>query len=82
MEPMAEYIEKGYWEPVTLSEIWDCNARDYPQREAIVDSKTRLTWSQAKQWIDRIALGFLEAGISRDELVVVQLVNSVELENV
>jgi len=76
---VAEYTEKGYWEPVTLSEFWDRNATDYPQREAIADSKTRLTWAQAQQWIDRIALGFHEHGIKRDELVVLQLVNSVEL---
>jgi len=78
-ELMAEYTEKGYWEPMTLSGLWDRNARDYPQKGAIVDSKTRLTWAEAKQWIDRMALGFLEHGINRDELVVLQLVNSVEL---
>jgi len=78
-ELIAEYIEKGYWELVSLSEVWERNAKDYPQREAIVDSRTRLTWGEAKRWIDRIALGFIERGIKRDELVVVQLVNSVEL---
>ena len=78
-ELVAEYTEKGYWEPTILSEVWERNAEDYPQREAIVDSKTRLTWGEARRWIDRIALGFLEQGIKRDELVVLQLVNSVEL---
>lgn len=78
-ELITEYTQKGYWESISLSEFWDRNAEAYTQREAIVDSRTRLTWSEAKRWIDRIALGFLEQGIKRDELVVLQLVNSVEL---
>lgn len=76
---IAEYTQKGYWESRSLSEWWDFNAIRYPQKEAVVDSKTRLTWEEAKRWIDRIALSFLEQSIKRDELVVVQLLNSVEL---
>lgn len=78
-ELITEYTGKGYWEQISLSEIWERNAEDCPEREAVADSKTRLTWKEAERWIDRIALGFLEQGIKRDELVVVQLVNSVEL---
>ncbi len=79
-EHIAEYTKRGYWaaEP-TMSDLWDRNARDYPEKEAIVDSKTRLTWSLAKQLIDRLALGFLELGLKRDEILAVQLTNSVEL---
>ncbi len=78
-EMIEEYKEKGYWVQTTLSDIWDSNGREYPDKEAIVDSKTRLTWGEANQWIDRLALGFLELGISKDELIVIQLPNSVEL---
>ncbi len=75
----AEYTKKGYWDDITLPQMWDRNARDFPDKEAVVDSQKRLTWSQAKQAIDRLALGFLEMGIKRDEAVVVQLPNCVEL---
>lgn len=78
-ELVAEYTSKGYWPQMGLSEFWDRNAKDYPDREAIADAKTRLTWGEAKRWTDRAALGFLEQGIKRNETVVVQLVNSVEL---
>jgi non-ribosomal peptide synthetase component E (peptide arylation enzyme) len=78
-ELIAEYRRKGYWDDVSLSGLWDRNAEDYPDKEAIADSRTRLTWGQAKQWIDRIALGLVDNGIKGDELIVVQLVNSVEL---
>ncbi len=78
-EMFAEYGEKGYWGTTTLADLWDRNARDYPDKEAVVDSKTRLTWAQAKQWINRLALGFLELGIKKGEVIVIQLPNCVEL---
>ncbi|MBI4334742.1 MAG: AMP-binding protein [Chloroflexi bacterium] len=78
-EMERDYLEKGYWIKTTFAEIWDRNARQFPDREAVVDSRNRLTWAQAKQWIDRLALGFLDMGFKRDELIVLQLPNSVEL---
>ncbi len=77
-ELIAEYNKKGYWTAETLVDIWDQNAREYPHKEALVDSKTRLTWAQAKQWIDRIALHLVELGIKKDEVIALQLPNVVE----
>jgi non-ribosomal peptide synthetase component E (peptide arylation enzyme) len=74
-----KYRKQGYWSDVTTSDLWERNARDYPDKEALVDSRTRLTWREANEWIDRLALGFLELGIGKDQLVVVQLPNCVEL---
>lgn len=76
---IKEYRDKGFWDPITLSGLWDRNAQNFPDREAVVDSRLRLTWAQAKQWTDRIALGFHEYGLKRDDVVVLQLINSVEL---
>lgn len=78
-EMFAEYRKKGYWGDLTPSDIWERNAKDYPDKEAIVDPRTRLTWREANEWIDRLALGFLELGMTKDQMVVVQLPNSVEL---
>jgi non-ribosomal peptide synthetase component E (peptide arylation enzyme) len=75
---IEEYTRKGYWEPATLAMLWERNAKEHPDREAIGDSRTRVTWSQGNQLIDRLALGFLELGI-RGEMIVVQLPNCVEL---
>ena len=73
-----EYLSKGYWTTEILADFWDRNAREHPDKEALVDCKTRLTWSQAKEQIDRLALGLLELGIGRDEVLVCQLPNWVE----
>lgn len=77
-EMIDDYVKKGYWEETTLYDLWDRNARDIPDREAIVDSKQRLTWAEAKQWIDRLALFLLEIGIKRDDVIVIQLPTGVE----
>lgn len=78
-EMEKDYLDKGYWIKTTFADIWDRNAAQFPEKEAVVDSKTRLTWAQANKWIDRLALGFLDMGFQRDELIVLQLLNSVEL---
>lgn len=78
-EMFEEYTRKGYWESRTISDFWKANARDFPEKEAVADSKNRLTWREADRWIDRLALGFIELGIQKDEMVVIQLPNSVAL---
>ncbi|MDP2644666.1 MAG: AMP-binding protein [Desulfobacterales bacterium] len=78
-EMAARYKLQGYWGPETPSGLWRQNAEKFPDRVAVVDSGTRLTWYEANQWIDRLALGFIDLGIKKDELVVLQLPNSVEL---
>lgn len=78
-ELIEEYKRAGYWDETSLSDLWERNARDCPDREAIADSQTRLNWAEANLWIDRLALGFLERGLTRDEVVVLQLPNVVEL---
>jgi non-ribosomal peptide synthetase component E (peptide arylation enzyme) len=78
-ELIAEYMKSGYWTTETFSDIWEYNAMTYPDREAIVDSKTRLNWAQAMQWIDRFALHIVKLGIKKDEVIAIQLPNVVEL---
>ncbi|MDP2646257.1 MAG: AMP-binding protein [Desulfobacterales bacterium] len=78
-ELIEKYYKEGWWDPRTSGDIWDENARNFPEEECLVDSRVRLTWSRAKQWIDRLALGFLRMGLEKDEMLVVQLPNSAEL---
>ncbi len=78
-EMMDGYIKTSQWTLTSWPDVWEKNANDFPNSEAIVDSRTRITWSQANQWINRLALGFLELGFKKDDVIVVQLPNSVEL---
>ena len=78
-EMFEEYKEKGYWDSLTVSDVWERNAEIYPDREAVVDSRTRVTWREANRLIDKLAYSFLEMGLTKDQMVVLQLPNSVEL---
>lgn len=57
----------------------DRNAEHFPEKEALVDSKVRLTWSQAKLWIDRMALYLIGLNFKKDDVLLAQLYNSVDL---
>ncbi|MEE8472868.1 MAG: AMP-binding protein, partial [Dehalococcoidia bacterium] len=78
-EMVKEYMGNGYWEAMLACDYWDRNAELYPEREAIVVGEARLTWAEGKQLIDRMALGLVELGIQRDQIVALQLPNCVEL---
>jgi len=54
-EMIDEYTRDGYWTDETFYDFYDRNAREFGDREALVDSKYRLTWSQAKRLVDGIA---------------------------
>jgi len=77
-EMIEEYIAKGYWTADALCDFWERNAKDYPDKEAIVDSRTRYTWYEANLRITRLALALVEMGIQKDEMVVLQLPPMVE----
>ncbi len=78
-EMFEHYRELGYWTGERISDFWDKNAAEYPDREALSDARVRLTWGEAKKWIDRMALGLLELGFKKDDMLVIQLPNCVEL---
>ena len=73
-------LKEGYWDKTILSDYWDRNARQWPDKEALVDSMgSRLTWAEAAQKIDRIALALIKAiKLNRDDRLMVQLPNCVE----
>jgi len=77
-EQIEYYTKLGFWDNWTFCDYIKRWARAFPDKEALIDAKTRLTWSQYKTMVDRIALNFLELGIKRDDLVVTQIPNCVE----
>jgi non-ribosomal peptide synthetase component E (peptide arylation enzyme) len=75
-----KYLKQRHWDRTILSDYWDRNAREWSDKEALVDSTgSRLTWAQAKQEIDRIALALVkDIRLNRDDRLMVQLPNCVE----
>lgn len=78
-EMIQEYTEKGYWKDVTYADLYQQCAEKYPDKEALVDSQKRLTWSEANLQANRIALKFLELGLEKDDIIICHMPNMVEL---
>jgi len=75
-EQFEKLAARQYWgSPVDYVEE---NAIKYPNKTALVDSLSRLTFLDVKQKSDRLAIRLLEMGLKRDNRIVVQLPNMVE----
>jgi non-ribosomal peptide synthetase component E (peptide arylation enzyme) len=72
-----EFVRDGYWTQETFYDFWEKNAREIPDREALVDSKYRLTWQQAVELVDAMAISWVEMGIEKHSRVIIQSPNSV-----
>lgn len=72
-----EFLSKGYWTQETFFDFYERNAREYGDREALVDSQYRVTWAEAKKLVDAIAVSWVELGIPRDARIIIQSPNSV-----
>src|ERR1051325_4346018 len=65
--------------PMTAADWCDRHARSIGSKEAIVDGRRRLTWSQLSALSDNLALAFVRLGLARNAHVLVQLPNCAEL---
>jgi len=72
-----EFLNDGYWTHELFYDFWDRNAREIGNQEALVDSKYRLTWSEAKKLVDAMAISWVEMGIPKHSRVIIQSPNSV-----
>lgn len=76
-EMITEFKRDGYWTDEIFYDFWARNAKDLKDREALVDSKYRVTWGQAKDLIDALALAWVKLGIPKDARLIIQAPNSV-----
>ncbi|AGL01817.1 AMP-binding protein [Desulfoscipio gibsoniae] len=76
-EMISEFKDKGYWTDETFYDFWAKNAREIPDREALVDSRHRVTWAQAKELVDQIAYHWVDMGLEKYERIIIQAPNEV-----
>lgn len=69
------YQERRWWPGLTLGDLLDKAADIYPHREAFVDGRSRLTYGQVRERVDRLALALLRRGIGPQDRILVQLPN-------
>ncbi len=69
------YLKNHWWPGITFGEMLDRTTDLYPTKEALVAGERRFTYLQLREWSDRAALAFLEAGLGRLDRVLLQLPN-------
>lgn len=70
-----EFRSAGYWTDETFTDFWMKNAKERPDREALVDSSMRITWAEAAKLMDRFALAWINLGLEKSDRVILQSPN-------
>jgi 2,3-dihydroxybenzoate-AMP ligase len=74
----ARYVSNGSWANITLGDLLDRAAARRPEGEAVVDGRTRLTYAEFRDRVDRLAQGMVGLGIGHGDCVLLQLPNWAE----
>lgn len=88
-EEIKMYTDKGWWGSDTIVDLFSKNVEATPEGVAVVDppnrakiavgEQLRWTYAELQQVANRLAGGLLEAGLKKDNILMVQLPNIVEL---
>lgn len=72
------YYEQGCWRGDTLYGLLAAHAKTHPDAYALRDSRRRLNYRQAVDWVDAVADDLAEAGLVEGQRVSIWLPNRVE----
>ncbi len=78
-ELIALYERNGYWVGDYPVDYWERNARETPDREALVFGEQRFTWKTAVEGIHKLALGLVQGEFARNDVLALQAPNSASL---
>jgi non-ribosomal peptide synthetase component E (peptide arylation enzyme) len=74
-EDAEKYNRYRWWSGLTFGDILDRAADIHPEKEAFVDGKTRLTYGEAREKTNKLAIGLVDLGIRPLDRVLVQIPN-------
>ncbi|MBZ0218563.1 MAG: acyl--CoA ligase [Fimbriimonadaceae bacterium] len=74
-----KYRDHGLWGTVTLDGLARRWGREFPDRVALTDSNVRMTWREFDTAINAYAKHFLSQGLETDDVIAIQLDNSVAM---
>jgi non-ribosomal peptide synthetase component E (peptide arylation enzyme) len=75
---IARHSASGWWGDDTIYGLLSARVAAHPEREALVDSRRRVTYAELKDGIDRTAAVLKSHGIGRGDVVTIQLPNWIE----
>jgi len=74
-EDVQRYSRYRWWLGMTLGDVLNKTADVFPEKEAIVDDRMRLTYRELQEKVERFAVGLMKLGIERGDAVLLQLPN-------
>ncbi|MCW5772088.1 MAG: acyl--CoA ligase [Rhodospirillaceae bacterium] len=74
-ERAREYISRGWWRDDTVSKWLARHAAERPEAPAIVHAGAAISWQALSERVARLAGGLRAAGVSKGDVVAVQLPN-------
>jgi 2,3-dihydroxybenzoate-AMP ligase len=74
-EDTEKYNELRWWAGLTFGDILDRAADIHPDKEAFVDRNTRLSYGEAREKTNKLAIGLMGVGIQPLDRVLIQLPN-------
>jgi len=88
-ETIKYYNDVGAWADISLIDLFKDNVRKYEGEISLIDpinkqqivgfKPDRITYSQLENRVDVLATNLIKVGIKKDDVVVVQLPNIIEL---
>jgi 2,3-dihydroxybenzoate---[aryl-carrier protein] ligase len=75
---VQRYLREGYWEPQSLADLLEEQARAIPHRVFVSDGARHLTFREVHQISDHIAFHLLDLGLRPRDIVLLQLPNTWE----
>ncbi len=88
-EKIRNYTRRGWWGTATLDDLLHKTVAAHPDRVAVVDAPNRqtitdgapqrLSYAALDARIDAVAARLLDLGIGRDDIVIIQMPNIVEM---
>ena len=77
-EAIAEFTSAGYWTQTATIDILENNARQFPDRVALVDGRYRLTYAQYYRRAQRLAAHWHRLRLTRNDVIAIQTPNWAE----
>jgi acyl-CoA synthetase (AMP-forming)/AMP-acid ligase II len=74
-ELVTRYTAEGYWVETTTNEALEEAARKFADKVALVDVRRRVTYAQYYREAQRLAAHWVSLGLTKDDVIAIQLPN-------
>ena len=77
-ELIRKYTENGAWEHLTYGDLLDRASAQSPNKIAVIDERTSITYRELREQADRFAISLIELGVKPHNRIIIQLPNRYE----